>query len=361
MRGGRRKLPKSQGQSMVEFMIMLPLILTVIFGIIEGARIFHAWISIENAVRYGSRYAVTGVWSENDCIELFGSDCGDDTEGEQARLLSVEKAAIAGSAAILLDEGADWDEPGYFEVTICSSPGHLEPPASTYEPHQCLDDDGNPYEYAGSPGEYVMVVIDYNLPVLVPIISSWWPQIRFSSQRIARVEDFRVGEPVAPPPDYLTETPTPSNTPTITPTPTNTLTPTPSMTPTNTPTPTMTPDCSLYTLQDISVVGTQIVMQVHNLNPSGKLTSSTLDWNKFLPTVYVDSFEWGSSTYYIGDDYYSPTTADPVPPESFPVNSTINWVATFGGIPAPGGLDGTFTATLTYDYICDIVGSEVNL
>ena len=181
MRGGRRKLPKSKGQTMVEFMMMLPLILTLLFGIIEGARIFHAWVSVENSVRYGSRSAVTGSWNEEDCIELFGSDCGDDDQGEQARLLSVEKAAIAGSAAILMDESADFDDPGYFNVTICSNPGHLEPPNSTFDPHQCLDDAGNPFEYAGDPGEYVMVVIDYNMPVILPIISSWWPQIRFSS------------------------------------------------------------------------------------------------------------------------------------------------------------------------------------
>jgi hypothetical protein len=357
MRGGRRKLVELRGQTMVEFMMMLPLILTMIFGIVEAARIFHAWLSIENAVRYGSRYAVTGDWSTEDCVELFGGDCGNEDQEEIARLLSVQKAAIAGSAAILMDESADFDDPGYFNITICSRPGHLEPPASTFDPHRCLDDNGDPFEYAGDPGEYVMVVVDYNLPVIVPFFSSWWPQIRFSSQRLARVEDFRAGRPVAPPPDYLTETPTPSLTPTFTPTPTHTLTPTPTLTPSKTPTPTTTPDCSLYTIEDISVVGTQVVMQVRNQNPSGKLTASSLEWNQFLPGIFVDYFKWGSSTYYIGDDYIPPTNSDPIPPESFPVNSTLSWVASFGGIPAPGGLDGTFTVTLTYDYVCDVTAS----
>ncbi|OGO15365.1 MAG: hypothetical protein A2Z14_08105 [Chloroflexi bacterium RBG_16_48_8] len=358
MCGGRRKLPKLHGQSMVEFMLMLPLILTMIFGIVEGARIFHAWVSIENAVRYGSRYAVTGDWSTEDCIELFGSDCGNEDQNEQARLLSVEKATIAGSAAILMDETADWDDPGYFEVTICALPGHLEPPTSTFEPHRCLDDSGNPFAYAGAPGEYVMVVIDYNLPVIVPFFSNWWPQIRFSSQRLVRVEDFRVGRPSAQLPDYLTETPTPTLTPTLTPTPTNTLTPTPTLTPTNTPTPTTTPDCSLISVPSISVIGTEVVMQVRNDNlRSVKLTGSSLEWNKFLPTVYVDYLEWGSTIYYIGDDDTPPTTSDPVPSMNFPLGTTLNWVAAFGGIPEPGGLDGTFTVTLTYDYVCDVVAS----
>ena len=123
IRGGRRKVPKSSGQSMVEFVIMLPLILTSIFAIIEMARIFHAWISVENAARAGIRYAVTGVWGADACVELYGDDCDDDIEGEQARLLSVEKAAIAGSAAIIMDQAVDENNPGYFEITICSSPG----------------------------------------------------------------------------------------------------------------------------------------------------------------------------------------------------------------------------------------------
>jgi hypothetical protein len=97
-------------------------------------------------------------------------------------------------------------------------------------------------------------------------------------------------------------------------------------------------------------------MQVYNQNPSGKLTSSSLEWNQFLPGIFVDSFEWDNAMYYIGDDYTPPTSSDPVPPESFPNNKAINWVATFGGIPAPGGLDGTFTVTLNFDDLCDVVG-----
>jgi hypothetical protein len=341
---------------MVEFMIMLPLILTMIFGIIEMARIFHAWVSVENAARSGLRYAVTGVWGEDACIELFGGECGDDTQGEQARLLSVEKAAIAGSAAIVLDQAVGENDPGFFEVTICSAPGHLEPPSSPFDAYECVDDAGNPYEYAGSPGEYVIVVVDYNMPVVVPFISTWWPQIRFSSQRIARVEDYRTRRAVKPPPDYVTDTPTPTLTPTHTFTPTHTVTVTPSLTPSKTPTPTATPDCSLYTMQDISVVGTQVVMQVNNQNPSGKLTSSSLEWNEFLPGIFVDSFHWGSGIYYYGDDINSPTIADPIPPEGFPMDKTFNWAATFGGIPAPGGLDGTFTVSLTFDDLCTLVG-----
>jgi hypothetical protein len=93
-----------------------------------------------------------------------------------------------------------------------------------------------------------------------------------------------------------------------------------------------------------------------NGNPSGKLTSSSLEWNEFLPGIYVDYFSWNNSIYYIGDDYTSSTSADPIPPGSFNMGGAIDWVAAFGGIPAPGGLDGTFTVTLTFDSVCPVVG-----
>lgn len=51
-----------KGQTLVEFMITLPLLLVLMFGIIEFGRIFQAWISIQNAARVAARYASTGQY-----------------------------------------------------------------------------------------------------------------------------------------------------------------------------------------------------------------------------------------------------------------------------------------------------------
>jgi len=50
---------KSRGQAMVEFVIALPVLLFIIFGIIEFARMVFAWMAVQNAARFGIRYAVT--------------------------------------------------------------------------------------------------------------------------------------------------------------------------------------------------------------------------------------------------------------------------------------------------------------
>ena len=49
---------------MVEFMLALPILLFAIFGIIEFARLTFAWMAVQNAARFGIRYAVTGQFNE---------------------------------------------------------------------------------------------------------------------------------------------------------------------------------------------------------------------------------------------------------------------------------------------------------
>ncbi|MEA3338815.1 MAG: TadE family protein, partial [Chloroflexota bacterium] len=53
--GERRK-----GQGIVEFALVLPILLLLLFGIIEFGRIFQAWLTIENAARQAARFAVSG-------------------------------------------------------------------------------------------------------------------------------------------------------------------------------------------------------------------------------------------------------------------------------------------------------------
>lgn len=62
---------RSLGQSMVEFALILPVLLAVLFGIIEFARLFAAWLSIQNAARFGVRYAVTGRFNPQYCDDAM--------------------------------------------------------------------------------------------------------------------------------------------------------------------------------------------------------------------------------------------------------------------------------------------------
>lgn len=53
-------MPKSrkgvQGQELVELSILIPVLLLISFGVLDMGRLFHASITITNAVREGARY-----------------------------------------------------------------------------------------------------------------------------------------------------------------------------------------------------------------------------------------------------------------------------------------------------------------
>ena len=57
----RRAGPR-RGQTLVEFALTLPILLLLLFGVIEFGRIFQAWVTLQNAARAAARYAVTGQW-----------------------------------------------------------------------------------------------------------------------------------------------------------------------------------------------------------------------------------------------------------------------------------------------------------
>jgi Flp pilus assembly protein TadG len=46
------------GQELVEFAIILPLLLLLVFGAVDLGRLFHAYITISNAAREGARYGI---------------------------------------------------------------------------------------------------------------------------------------------------------------------------------------------------------------------------------------------------------------------------------------------------------------
>ncbi|MBN1373593.1 MAG: pilus assembly protein [Anaerolineaceae bacterium] len=59
--------PKAQG--LLEFALALPVLLLLVFGIIEFGRLLQAWLALENGARFGVRYAITGEYNRNYCDE----------------------------------------------------------------------------------------------------------------------------------------------------------------------------------------------------------------------------------------------------------------------------------------------------
>ena len=379
-----------RGQGAVEFALILPVMLLVLFIIIELGRLLFAWLAVENGARFGVRYAVTGELDTAYCLD--GSDpgttpCDIRAEEDDARIPSIEDAARAGSVGILRNETVAEGEAGYYRVTVCSTRtdamGGMMFARVPAVPGSFISADCTPTEDAGGPGDRVYVTVDFDHPLIVPILSSWWPELHLTAERQGIVEQFRVARVVGLPitvaaPTFTatnsrtptetptpTETATPTETPTETPTPTRTptLTPTRTQTPTRTGTttatltPTPTPDCSLISRVSIWVSADKLYMDVRNATTiTMYLTDSSLTWTVAYPSQYVNYFRFGGTTYYNGDDYDSPTSysANVAAPGG---GTTTRWLADFNNVPAELGLDGTFTVSLMFDNRCPVSGT----
>ncbi|HEX3052004.1 MAG TPA: TadE/TadG family type IV pilus assembly protein [Aggregatilineaceae bacterium] len=66
-----RQSKSRRGQTLAEFALTLPILLMLMFGVIEFARIFQAWITLQNAARSAARFAITGQWDEDSVVELY--------------------------------------------------------------------------------------------------------------------------------------------------------------------------------------------------------------------------------------------------------------------------------------------------
>ncbi|MER3457572.1 MAG: hypothetical protein C4309_01995, partial [Chloroflexota bacterium] len=94
--------PPGKGQSFTEFAMTLPLLLILLFAIIEAARVFQAWLTVENAARAAARYGVTGEYNPAHCM----AGCTTEADQDQARMLSMKDVARAAAAGIWINDAA---------------------------------------------------------------------------------------------------------------------------------------------------------------------------------------------------------------------------------------------------------------
>ncbi|MEN6328104.1 MAG: TadE family protein [Syntrophomonas sp.] len=71
MRKMRSLLFREEGQSLVEFAMVLPLLLLLLMGIIEFGRIISAYMVINNLAREGARFAAVGKTDSQITTLLF--------------------------------------------------------------------------------------------------------------------------------------------------------------------------------------------------------------------------------------------------------------------------------------------------
>jgi len=349
----RPNASSAKSQGLVEFALILPILLFTIFVILEVARVLHAWMAIENGARFGVRYAVTQEYDTAYCSAVVFGKCEDRTEEPFAQLQSIKDAAKAGAVAILRNQSRISSEPGYFKVNVCSSEKYIPPDSDN--PFGHCDPDEDP----GEPGEFVSVTVDFNHPLITPMLAAVWPQLPLSSRREAIVEEFRTSRVVDPPeglPTLIAPTPKPATPTPVTPTATPV---TPTATP-FTPTATPIPSCSKLSRVAQRIRGDDFEVRVQNDNVApAYLSSAFLEWTIAQSGMKVDKFRFDGNTYWGGDDSTSPTG----PISSFEKlnggGARAWWEVDFKGAPAP--LWGTYSVDLIFEFegmdlICPISG-----
>lgn len=105
---------EEKGQALIEFVFVLMAFLLFIFGIIEGARMFESWVTIQHASREAARWGVTGQ-----------VDCATATDD---RLACIQAQALENLETLVDSSDANiqvnhYDFPAYADPAITNDPG----------------------------------------------------------------------------------------------------------------------------------------------------------------------------------------------------------------------------------------------
>jgi Flp pilus assembly protein TadG len=268
---------KSRGQAIVEFAIALPVLLLLLYGIIEAGRLVFLYSTVINASRQAVRYgATTGLGNGTGNVnEPRYQDCdGIRTAAKAAAYLG---PFLDSDITIKYDTG-----PSTTQNTFCSSGSQTD---NTFRPT------GNTNR--------LEVTVQKQFTPLVQLIPFTPRTIKATSARTVLVS---VSIQVTAPPVTIAAS-TPTRTPTITPTPTNTATPTRTPTVTLTPLFTSTPSQTATTTVTSTVTMTSTVTNTPTTIPSpvpacnavtrGPITKSgnTLTMTITNPYVFPITFE----------------------------------------------------------------------
>lgn len=186
--------------------IIIPSLLMVLIGIVGLSRYFYTQWVIEQAARFGARYATTGSYDPQYCVDLDDDNTpcdgnSKDAETDIARIPSVKEIVRRQLNSIVFDETVKYTDPGFLKITVCTSENGYYFTHDSVENMNCV-----PSENAGQPGDPVIVAIDYTFILLDFSFLGIQPLvIHLSSSSTGSVEEFRSTR--------LVNTPVPVSTP----------------------------------------------------------------------------------------------------------------------------------------------------
>ncbi len=110
----RRRRRSDRGQSLAEFAMVAPLLVLLIFGLVDLGRLYQAYVTVQGAARDGARYGVTG---RSDCA---GASDRYSCIQEAARL---QTGALANHGSAVSITAQSWRFPDYSVANSAGDPG----------------------------------------------------------------------------------------------------------------------------------------------------------------------------------------------------------------------------------------------
>jgi len=87
---------EEKGQGLLEMAIVLPLLILLLFGIMEMARVGHAYVTLSNAARSGARVASIGGLTSEIKTAVYEAAPGLDSEKLEVIVTPSEGSRISG-------------------------------------------------------------------------------------------------------------------------------------------------------------------------------------------------------------------------------------------------------------------------
>ncbi|MGA2192022.1 MAG: TadE family protein [Nitrospirota bacterium] len=154
----KKLLRQKDGQTLVELALVLPLVLLLMFALIDLGMLFYVNLTLQNAVRQGARYNITGQAETGKSLQQVIMDNSNGLVGPP-------------------------NKNGYAITTELVTPGN-----NTFS-------NLTGSNFGGKAGQIILVKLNYTWPLMTPLIKPFFPngQYNFTVSATMRNELFSTG------------------------------------------------------------------------------------------------------------------------------------------------------------------------
>ena len=100
----RKRSRRERGQALVEFALVVPIFLVLVFGIVDFGWALKSWITVTNASREGARFGAVG-WAPG----TYPTNCNE-SASDDITVVGRTCSALAGSVADVRSVSATYEE-----------------------------------------------------------------------------------------------------------------------------------------------------------------------------------------------------------------------------------------------------------